>query len=233
MWRAVLYTMAYCGKQSPKSIGMDNFHTTLGPLLISQQGTFWVWKDDKDPKVMLTFFNLWMPPLEESLWRYDDTDDFEMGSWFWIIWCALNTFTSPKYIHMYPFKRNKRRFTYTQIHTQTHTHKNRWKLWSQAKGSWSLQKLEKVKKQVLPKRFQSECGPTNKLKWTWIVCFWTVAQTVKRLYTMWETRVRALDWENPLEKEMAIHSSTIACKIPWTEEPRRLQSMGSQRVGHD
>ena len=42
-----------------------------------------------------------------------------------------------------------------------------------------------------------------------------------------------LGWEDPLEKEMAIHSSTIAWKIPWTEEPGRLQSMGSQRVGHD
>ena len=60
-----------------------------------------------------------------------------------------------------------------------------------------------------------------------------VAQTVKRLSTMWETRVRALGWEDPLEKEMAIHSSTIAWKIPRTEEPGRLQSMGSQRVGHD
>ena len=55
-----------------------------------------------------------------------------------------------------------------------------------------------------------------------------VAQTVKRLSTIWETRVRALGWEDPLEKEMAIHSSTIAWKIPWTEEPGRLQSMGSQ-----
>ena len=45
--------------------------------------------------------------------------------------------------------------------------------------------------------------------------------------------VRSLGWEDPLEKEMAIHSSTIAWKIPWTEEPVRLQSMGSQRVGHD
>ena len=56
---------------------------------------------------------------------------------------------------------------------------------------------------------------------------------VKRLSTMWETWVRALDWEDPLEKEMAIHSSIIAWKIPWTEEPGRLQPMGSQRVGHD
>ena len=60
-----------------------------------------------------------------------------------------------------------------------------------------------------------------------------VAQMVKRLSTVRETRVRFLGWEDPLEKEMAIHSSTIAWKIPWTEEPGRLQSMRSQRVGHD
>ena len=51
---------------------------------------------------------------------------------------------------------------------------------------------------------------------------------VKRLSTMRETRVRSLGWEDPLEKEMAIHSSTIAWKISWTEEPGRLQSIGSQ-----
>ena len=53
---------------------------------------------------------------------------------------------------------------------------------------------------------------------------WTslVAQTVKPLSTMQETRVRSLRWEDPLEKEMAIHSRTIAWKIPWTEEPGRL-----------
>ena len=60
-----------------------------------------------------------------------------------------------------------------------------------------------------------------------------VAQMVKHLSVMWETRVRALGWEDPLEKEMAIHSSTIARKIPWTEEPGRLQSIGLQRVKHD
>ena len=53
------------------------------------------------------------------------------------------------------------------------------------------------------------------------------------LPAMWETQVRFLGLEDPLEKEMAIHSSTLAWKIPWTEEPDRLQSMGSQRVGHD
>ena len=60
-----------------------------------------------------------------------------------------------------------------------------------------------------------------------------MAQTVKRLSTMQETWVGSLGREDPLEKEMAIHSSTIAWKIPWTEEPGRLQSMESQRVGHD
>ena len=60
-----------------------------------------------------------------------------------------------------------------------------------------------------------------------------VAQTVKRLPAMRETQVQSLGWEDPLEKEMATHSSTLAWKIPWTEEPGRLQSMGSERVGHD
>ena len=64
-------------------------------------------------------------------------------------------------------------------------------------------------------------------------CASLVAQAVKRLSTMWETWARSLGWEDPLEKEMAIHSSTIAWKIPRTEEPDRVQSMGSQRVGHD
>ena len=60
-----------------------------------------------------------------------------------------------------------------------------------------------------------------------------MAQTVKCLPTMWETWVQSLGGEDPLEKEMAPHSSILAWKVPWTEEPGRLQSMGSQRVGHD
>ena len=56
---------------------------------------------------------------------------------------------------------------------------------------------------------------------------------VKRLPAMWETRVRSLGREDPREKAMAIHSSTLAWKIPWKEEPDRLQSMGSQRVGYN
>ena len=60
-----------------------------------------------------------------------------------------------------------------------------------------------------------------------------VAQMVKRLPAMHETGVWSLGWEDPLEKEMATHSSILAWKIPWTEELGRLQSMGLQRVGHD
>ena len=60
-----------------------------------------------------------------------------------------------------------------------------------------------------------------------------VAQMVKHLPAVQETWVQSLGWEDPLEEEMAIHSSTLAWKFPWTEEPGRLQSMGSQRVGHD
>ena len=60
-----------------------------------------------------------------------------------------------------------------------------------------------------------------------------MAQTVKRLPTVWETWVRSLGQEDPLEKEMATHSSTLAWKIPWMEEHSMLQSIGSQRVGHD
>ena len=56
---------------------------------------------------------------------------------------------------------------------------------------------------------------------------------VKHLPTMWETWVQPLGQEDPLEKEMETHSSTLAWKIPWMEEPGRLQSVGSQRVGHD
>ena len=69
---------------------------------------------------------------------------------------------------------------------------------------------------------------TKAISWTSLV-----AQTVKHLPAMWETRVPSLGGEDPMEKEMATHSSTLAWKIPWMEEPGRLQSMGLQRVGHD
>ena len=60
-----------------------------------------------------------------------------------------------------------------------------------------------------------------------------MAQAVKNLPAIQETQVGSLDWEDPLEKGMAAHSSILAWRIPWTEEHGGLQSMGSQRVGHD
>ena len=60
-----------------------------------------------------------------------------------------------------------------------------------------------------------------------------LAQMVKRLPAMRETQAQSLGWEDPLENAMATHFSTLAWKITWTEEPGRLQSIGSQRVGHD
>ena len=64
------------------------------------------------------------------------------------------------------------------------------------------------------------------------LCYRSVAQMVKHLPAMQETWVQSLSWEDPLEKGMATHSSIPAWKIPWTEEPGGLQSMGSQRIGH-
>ena len=60
-----------------------------------------------------------------------------------------------------------------------------------------------------------------------------VAQMVKNLPAIWETWVLSLGWEDPLEEGMATHSRILTCRIPWTEEPARLQSMGSQRVRHN
>ena len=68
--------------------------------------------------------------------------------------------------------------------------------------------------------------------WVW---HWAslVAQRLKRLPAMWKTWVQSLSQEDPLEKEMAPHSSTLAWRMPWMEEPGGLQSTGSQRVRHD
>ena len=60
-----------------------------------------------------------------------------------------------------------------------------------------------------------------------------MAEMIKTVPAMWETQVRSLGWEDPLEKGMAVHSSILAWEIPWTGEPGGLQSMESQRVGHD
>ena len=60
-----------------------------------------------------------------------------------------------------------------------------------------------------------------------------MAKTIKNLPTVWEMQVLSLGWEDPIEKEIATHSSILACKIPWTEKPGGLQSMRLQRVRHD
>ena len=78
-------------------------------------------------------------------------------------------------------------------------------------------------------RFPGE-GIGYPLQYSWVSL---VVQTVKNLPAMQETWVISLGWEDLLEKEMATHSSILAWKIPWMEESGRLQSMGSQRVGHD
>ena len=69
------------------------------------------------------------------------------------------------------------------------------------------------------------CTPDGRLPW-WL-------RDLKCLPPIWKTRVRSLGWQDPLEKGMATHSSILAQRIPWTEKPGRLQSMGSQRVGHN
>ena len=78
--------------------------------------------------------------------------------------------------------------------------------------------------------------------WIWTLCYLLgdnvlvaslVAQIVKNLSALWETWVRSLGWEDPLEEGMATHSNILPWRIPWTEEPGGLQSTGSQRVGYN
>ena len=83
-----------------------------------------------------------------------------------------------------------------------------------------------------PGRLQSTGSQRIGYDWATSLTY-RIAQLVKNLPAIQESLVQFLDWEDPLEKEMEIHSSTIAWKIPWTEEPGRLQSMGSRRVGHN
>ena len=99
-------------------------------------------------------------------------------------------------------------------------------------------KLEVIKQEMA--RVNVNILGIKELRWTEMGEFnldWLraslVAQMVKCLPTMWETWVQSLGQEDDLEKEMAIHSSILAWKIPWTEESGRLQSIGSQTVRHD
>ena len=98
--------------------------------------------------------------------------------------------------------------------------------------------LRKILSLLLPKREINSLGSDYSLYnmmrgVTVLLRASLVAQTVKNLPAVQETWVWSLSGEDPLEKEMATHSSILAWIIPWTEEPGRLQSMGSQRVGHD
>ena len=94
---------------------------------------------------------------------------------------------------------------------------NTWPALRTAEGDWHL--LQKKKKKMIRALIRSSRTSL-------------VAQTVKNTHTIWETWVRSLGWEDPLEKGMAIHSSRTAWRIPWTEEPGRLQSMGHKQVRH-
>ena len=80
---------------------------------------------------------------------------------------------------------------------------------------------------------RKESDETEQLHFINLVRASLVAQRVKNLPATQEIPVHSLGWEDPLEMEMATHSSTLAWRIPWTEEPGRLQSTGLQRVGHD
>ena len=92
-----------------------------------------------------------------------------------------------------------------------------------------------TKRNEIFKKQRGDRDERRALPWVRLSANWDslVAQMVKSLPAMRETWVRSLGWEDPLEKEMAIHSSIHVCKIPWMKEPNRLQSMGLQRVGHD
>ena len=81
---------------------------------------------------------------------------------------------------------------------------------------------------LLPSMFLAPCQNSQSMNWVSLV-----AQMVKNLPAMWETWVRSMNQEDPLEKGMATHSTVLVWKIPWTKEPDGLQSMGSQRVRHD
>ena len=106
---------------------------------------------------------------------------------------------------------------------------------------WKVQLMPRKEPQISSegRNWKSRCKFLNCMEsGTWFGAFThfgasLMAQMVKHLPTMRETRVWSLGWEDSLEKERATHSSTLAWKIPWMEEPGRLQSMGLQGVGHD
>ena len=103
--------------------------------------------------------------------------------------------------------------------------------WVEAFPTWTERASEVARcllREILPRfGLPASIGSDNDL------AFFMVAQRLKRLPPMQETRVQSLGWEDPLEKKMVTHSSILAWRIPWMEKPGRLQSMGSQSVRHD
>ena len=95
-------------------------------------------------------------------------------------------------------------------------------------GNWKCNNLFEERKACDPLIFPCQLGSTRAWRGASLV-----AQRLKHLPAMWETWVRSLGWEDPLEKEMATHSSILAWRIPWMEEPGGLQSARSQRVVHN
>ena len=123
----------------------------------------------------------------------------------------------------------------------THSSIPAWKIpWMEEPGRLLSMGLQRVGHDWMTNTLIS-CKTWLYLRWAWeaIICHSIyvvapqVAQTVRHLPAMWETWIRSPGWEDPLEKELATHSSTLAWKIPWMEESGRLQSMGSQRVRLD
>ena len=110
-----------------------------------------------------------------------------------------------------------------------------WETWVRSLG-WedTLEKEMATYSSILARRipWTVESTGSQRVRHNWMT-FTSVAQILKSLPAMWETRVQSLGWEDPLEKGMATHTSILARKIPWTEQSGGLQSMGSQRVRHD
>ena len=169
--------------------------------------------------------------------------------WIWdslpVLFPHLSITAAETYIHIYTYLHA---YIYTfvgaSIHTHTHTHTHTQhpsSLFSQILFEVALGRLQCPREQTRADVRLSSGGNTlpafstrglRQFLWfpLWCVNPSLVAQRIKPLPAMRETRVWSLGWEDPLEKEMATHSSILAWRIPWMEEPGGLQSMGSQRV---
>ena len=121
--------------------------------------------------------------------------------------------------------------------TATHSSLLAWRIpWTEDCGRLQSMGSQRVRHgwATFTPALQSDSLPSEPPRKSYIISYvYLVAQVAKNLPAMQETQVRSLGQEDPLEKGMATHSTLLAWRIPWTEEPGRLQSMGSQRVGHN